>query len=108
MWYLVISKPAAPQEQIQQYAPDHAAWLKEHHAAGDLVFTGPIAEGGGGIWVLRASSREAAQELLDQHPWHSRGLRTYEMYGWAVNQFMGEGPFGEEALQALQRERSGS
>lgn len=106
MWYVVVSKVVAPREQLQPYASQHAAWLKEHHQSGDLILTGPVTDGSAGIWVLRANSKDDAQKLLDAHPWHANGLRKYEMYEWAVHQFMGMGPFSPEALQALQKEYS--
>ena len=106
MWYLVISKPVAPQEQIQQHVGEHSAWLKQHHDAGNIVASGPSPDGPSGIWVLRANSREDAKKLADAHPYHAKGLRSYEMYEWNVHQFMGQGAFTPEAVTALQRQRS--
>lgn len=108
MWYLVVSKSVAPQEVIQQHVPEHAAWLRQHHMAGNVVLSGPIADGSTGIWVIRANSRDEARRVVDAHPYHVRGLRRYEMYDWVVHQFMGEGPFSTEAITALTRERSGA
>lgn len=108
MWYLVISRALAPREQIQALTPEHNAWLKEHHDAGDLVFTGPTVDGSVGIWVIRATSHDEAKKIADSSVYHQRRLREYEMFDWKVNQFMGQGPFSTDALRALEKERSGN
>ena len=49
---------------------------------------------GVGIWVLRASSKEEAAELLKTHPWVEAGLRDVsEIYQWNVQQALGIGRF---------------
>ena len=106
MWYLVVSKSDQPREQVQPYANEHTAWIKDGHNSGTVIFSGPAGEGNVGIWVLRANSMDAAKQLADSHPYHKRGLRSYEIYQWTIHQFMGEGAFGRDAISALINERA--
>ena len=105
MWYLVFSKPAAPREEIRALAPDHAAWLRRQHAEGNVLISGPVTDGSGGIWVLRAGSREEAKALADSNPYHAKGVRQYEMFEWNVHQVMGVGPFSAESVRLVDQER---
>ena len=71
-WYVVMSKSIGPREAIRGKEPLNLAWMKEQHEAGNVLFSGPT-DGGFGIWVLRASSKEEAAELLKTHPWVEAG-----------------------------------
>jgi uncharacterized protein YciI len=93
MWYVVLSKPIGSHERTLDSVRENLAWLKEHHEAGDALFTGPTTEGVG-IWVLKANDRDEAQALVNSHPWVKAGLRDVsEMYEWTVQQAMGVGRF---------------
>jgi uncharacterized protein YciI len=97
MWYVVLSKSIGPREAIRGCEPENLDWMKRHHEAGNVLFSGPTTEGVG-IWVLRAASREDARALLDTHPWVADGLRDVsEIYEWNVQQALGIGRF--EAIQ---------
>jgi len=92
-WYVVMSKSIGPREAIRGKEPLNLAWMKEQHEAGNVLFSGPT-DGGFGIWVLRASSKEEAAELLKTHPWVESGLRDVsEIYQWNVQQALGIGRF---------------
>lgn len=93
MWYVVLSKSIGPREAIRGLEDENLSWMKQHHDAGDVLFSGPTTEGVG-IWVIRAAGREAAKALVNGHPWVSRGLRDVsEMYEWNVQQALGIGRF---------------
>jgi uncharacterized protein YciI len=93
MWYVVLSKSIGPREAISGREPENLDWMKRHHEAGNVLFSGPTTEGVG-IWVLRAASREDARALLDTHPWVADGLRDVsEIYEWNVQQALGIGRF---------------
>jgi uncharacterized protein YciI len=93
MWYVVMSKSIGSREAIRGLEHENLNWMKEHHEAGDVLFSGPTSEGVG-IWVLRAPNREAVQALVAEHPWVKRGLRDVsEIYEWNVQQALGIGRF---------------
>jgi uncharacterized protein YciI len=92
-WFVVMSKSIGPREAIRGKEPENLAWMKEQHEAGNVLFSGPT-DGGFGIWVLRASSKDEAAELLKTHPWVQAGLRDVsEVYQWNVQQALGIGRF---------------
>ncbi len=93
MWYVVMSKSIGPREAIRGREMENLDWMKQHHNAGDVLFSGPTTEGVG-IWVVRADSRDEAEKLVQGHPWVAAGLRDVsEMYEWNVQQALGIGRF---------------
>lgn len=102
MWYVAIGKNVVPRAELSGTEGENLAWMKKHHEAGNVLFSGPTTEGPG-IWVVRAENRDAAKTLLDSHPWVAAGKRTYEMYEWRVQQALGvgrfEGPPSDPVLQ---------
>jgi uncharacterized protein YciI len=91
MWYLVLSRPTGPAEERRPFLGDHLAWQKEQHAKANVLFSGPTSDRQIGIYVVRASSLDEAQQITDTDPYHERGLRAYEMHEWNVNEIMGAG-----------------
>ena len=91
MWYLVISKPVVPREQVVENLPDHRVWQQEHHEEGIVLFSGPTADRTAGIYVLRAKSLEDARSIVDTDPLHARNVRQYEMYEWSCGEILGAG-----------------
>lgn len=93
MWYVVMSKSIGPREAIRGREHENLDWMKQQHAAGNVLFSGPTTEGVG-IWVVRAESRDEAAALVQTHPWVTGGLRDVsEMYEWNVQQALGVGRF---------------
>lgn len=39
-----------------------------------------------GMWIIRATSFEEAQAIVDRDIFHSSGLRTYKLYRWQMNE----------------------
>ncbi|HLF72423.1 MAG TPA: YciI family protein [Dehalococcoidia bacterium] len=92
-WYVVLSKPLVPREKTMEYAAKNLAWMKEHHEAGRVMFSGRTTEGPG-IWILKAGSKEEASELAKTNPWVQMGFRDVsEIYEWTVEQALGVGRF---------------
>ncbi len=103
MWYVVLGKNTVPRAELNGTEGENLAWMKQHHEAGNVLFSGPTTEGPG-IWVVRASSKDEAAKLVDSHPWVKSKKRSYEMYEWRVQQALGvgrfEGPPTDPVLQA--------
>ena len=100
MWYLVMSKPVADREQIMAKIDEHLTWMRSQHTASNVLFSGPTADRSLGIYVIAASSREEAKAIAETDPFHSLGLRSYEMLDWDVHQVMGAGPFSSKEMAA--------
>ena len=101
MWYLVMSRPAVPREQVRPHAPDHLAWMRRQHGAGNVLFSGPASDRSMGIYVIRAPSLDEANQVAGSDPFHDTGVRSYEIVEWDVHQVMGAGAFTQEGIAAL-------
>jgi uncharacterized protein YciI len=88
--YLVITKPVRSPE-IDKRLSDHLAHQVELERRGIMFAAGPLYPRGAtvpeaGMFVLRASSFEAAEEICKTDPLHRLGLRTYEIQKWRMNE----------------------
>jgi len=90
--YIVNSTPAGPEADLPGTLPDHLAYQAELEAAGKLAFAGPVSDSSGeemmgeGMIVYRAGSMEEARVLADDDPMHRRGVRTYTLRRWLINE----------------------
>ena len=64
--------------------PVHRAWLTERLAAGDLLASGPFADGDpGALLVFRAASRDELDALVAQDPYAAADvLAAVEVRAW--------------------------
>ncbi len=64
--------------------PLHRAWLAERLAAGDLLASGPFADGtGGALLVFRAGTDDELADHLAHDPYAARGvLASVETHAW--------------------------
>lgn len=92
-YWLVRSTPheTTTTEDIERMAAEHVAWLLKLEADGLVFMSGPRTSGpgvapGAGITVLRAGSAEQAAEIAAADPFVASGLRTFEVFGWRVNE----------------------
>jgi uncharacterized protein len=60
--------------QRAERRPEHLDHLAKLEAEGSLVLAGPLADLSGGIIVLAAADREAAQALVDKDPYTRHGV----------------------------------
>ncbi|QDG75976.1 YciI family protein [Labrenzia sp. PHM005] len=90
--YVVNTKPVGPDADIPGTLPDHLAYQAKMEAAGSLAFAGPVSDESGeemfgeGMIVYRAESLDAARELADGDPMHARGVRSYTIRRWLINE----------------------
>ncbi len=91
-WFLVLSTTTDRAARLKA-SPEHQAWQRERHEAGEVVMSGPAADRTMGIYLLRCESREEAEAIAGSDPHHMRGNSTYELIEWEVHQVMGEGSF---------------
>ena len=92
-YWLVLSAPlpATTGAQIELHVRDHVAWLLKLEAEGALFLSGPLVSGpgtgpGSGITVLRAGSAQDAGAIAATDPFVMAGLRTFQVFGWRVNE----------------------
>ena len=86
MWYIILSRSLPEKEESrQENYEEHRQWLDDQHRAGRLLFSGPTADRGYGIYVMLASSKSEAERIAAQDPHHVRGIRSMEVFEWNVH-----------------------
>ncbi|MER7686606.1 YciI family protein [Streptomyces sp. NPDC097610] len=94
--FLCFTEPnGVSADVLRQHLEEHKKWLTTLERDGRLFAAGPLLDddyrgSGSGMLILRAASRQEAQDIVDQDPFHARGLRTYQLQPWQLN----EGSFG--------------
>ena len=91
---IVVLKYRFPLERILQTSERHRAYLRELHARGKLVASGPFEPRSGGGLILRVADEAELQALLAQDPYQQEGLVETQSLLWAPN-------IGEAGLDAL-------
>ncbi|MEO9527274.1 YciI family protein [Roseibium sp.] len=90
--FVVTSVTASPDADIPGTLPDHLAYQADLEAAGKLAFAGPLSDAtgeeiqGDGLIVYRAASLAEARALAEEDPMHKRGVRTFTLRRWLVNE----------------------
>lgn len=76
---------SASPEEVAAVRPEHREYLRGLHERGDLVMSGPWADGTGACLVYRADSAEAARALLEADPFGRDGLlELVSLREWTV------------------------
>lgn len=65
----------------RQLMQQHAAYMKQQFAAGNVVIYGPVkaADGPFGMGVLEAENEGEARRMIDNDPTILAGMNTYEI-----------------------------
>jgi uncharacterized protein YciI len=100
VWYLIHRKPIRPREERTVTLDEHLAWMKQQHEAGRILFSGPTRDRKLGIYVIRAASREEAEQIAANDPYTKAGCSAFELFEWEVHQMLGAGAFTSEELKA--------
>jgi uncharacterized protein YciI len=94
LYAFVALKYEAPLERIQQTVERHRAYLRELHAQGKLVCSGPFLPREGGGLLLRVEDPSEIAPLLAKDPYHLENLVTDTIRVWDPN-------IGREGLDSL-------
>jgi uncharacterized protein len=88
-----LAGPPAPGDLpdlvMMQRFVEHLDWLEAQEQANVLVLSGTIDQEfgiGPGMAIIRAESREAAEQLAATEPFHRHGLRHNTIRSWTVNE----------------------
>ncbi|MES0882543.1 YciI family protein [Roseibium sp. SCP14] len=90
--YVVNSVPAGPDVDLPGTLPDHLAYQARLEQEGKLVFAGPVSDfsgedmNGEGMIVYRAASLEDARALAAEDPMHKKGVRSFTIRRWMINE----------------------
>ncbi|GHH83892.1 hypothetical protein GCM10018793_47090 [Streptomyces sulfonofaciens] len=93
VFFLCRTQPArgVTQEQLYPHLPEHKKWVAEQEDQGRIFVAGPLLDEdyrafGTGVLVIRARSLAEARDIFDSEPYHARGLRTYRLWPWQINE----------------------
>jgi uncharacterized protein YciI len=67
--------------------------MKRQHEAGTILFSGPSSDRKYGIYVIKAESKQDAEEIAATDPYTAAGLCDFDVIEWEVHQILGAGPF---------------
>lgn len=88
--FVCLSEPAGPAEAEVPVLPEHLRYLIGLEQQGVLFAAGPFIEGGRpgqrAMYVVRADSAEAARAIVSEEPFHRRGMRTFTLHEWSLNE----------------------
>lgn len=89
--YAVITTPKFEREKILEALPDHLAYQVSLEERSIMFAAGPLFEKDGappraGLIIIRAKSFAEAEEIAKADPMHQRGLRSYTIDRWQINE----------------------
>lgn len=90
--YVVNTVPSGPDADLPGTLPDHLAYQARMEQEGKLVFAGPVSDASGenlegeGMIIYRASSLDEARSYAAEDPMHKKGVRTFTIRRWLVNE----------------------
>ena len=88
--YVIITTAVAPREEIEKLLPEHLEHQIRLENEGVMFGAGPLFteqdKGGRGMIIVRAGSFAEAHAIADRDPFHKRGLRTYTVERWHLNE----------------------
>lgn len=89
--WVIMSKPAAPLDQIRQHLQKHLEHQIRLEKQGILFGAGPATAPGAaaaafGLIIIRAEDEAAARKIADSDPMHASGVRVYDIYSWSLNE----------------------
>jgi uncharacterized protein YciI len=97
---LVLLTYAVPLDEVLRHVAEHRAYLQTLHEGGTLLASGPFVPRTGGALLLRTTSREAVDRIIEDDPFHKREIARYEVREWAPT-------LGADALEAMSTRAKG-
>lgn len=104
LYFVCFSSPVRPAKELEDNLEEHKAYLGRLESEGKLFAAGPLLNeqskyDGTGMLVYRVARREEAEAIAKNDPFHLKGLRTYTIKPWQVN----EGSFGVRLVYSTKR-----
>ena len=88
----VVNSTAERPQEIPEVLPDHLAYQAKLESEGKLAFAGPMSDpsgqeqAGDGMIIYRAASMEDARALAEADPMHAKGVRSFTLRKWLINE----------------------
>jgi uncharacterized protein YciI len=106
MYFMCIRRWRVAREQRATPPGAHLRWMQQQHDQGRILLSGPSPDWGGGVYLIRASSREEASQIAASDPYTAYGDAEFELFHWEIHQALGIGPFTPESLTMVQEENA--
>ena len=75
--FLILLDYMKPLDAVDAHLDAHRAFLARHYADGSFLLSGRKEPRTGGVILARAPSREAAEALVREDPFHATGVARY-------------------------------
>ena len=85
--FIAILTYKKPWEEVDCYLQAHRDYLAEHYAAGDLIMSGPRTPRVGGVIMINADNRSAADAIIAQDPFKVNGIAEYQIVEFTPTMF---------------------
>ena len=105
--YVIISTEVVPRDKIVEVLPEHLEHQMRLEKEGIIFAAGPMfkedGKGGRGLIVVRADSFEAAKAIAQSDPFHQRGMRTFTVERWQINEgrYMLQVDYSDQSVKIL-------
>jgi uncharacterized protein len=88
--YIAVTEPLGG-PGLAEHLEAHIHGQIEMERKNILFGAGPLQDEGKdkptrGMFIIRAKSFEEARQILDGDVFHKKGLRTYKLYRWSLNE----------------------
>lgn len=94
LYAFVAVKYRYPLDRMKQTLDRHRSYLRELHAQGKLIASGPFVPWEGGGILLRVENESEIQPILDKDPFQIERLVDATIHRWTPN-------IGVEGLESL-------
>ena len=84
MIYVIKLTIVVDRALYEPHLPAHFTYLQELKARGALLLSGPFADRTGGMVLVRAASRAAAEAIAQADPLVANQVDTYELREWLI------------------------
>ncbi len=89
--YAVLTIPVVEREKIMEALPNHLDYQVSLEERGIMFAAGPLfdqddAPPRASLIIIRANSFAEAEEIAKADPMHARGLRSYTLDKWQINE----------------------
>jgi uncharacterized protein YciI len=83
--YVNYAKYASDLSHVERVRPAHQSYARTIKAKGELIMSGPFADGSGALFIYRAQSKDEAMALVLEDPYHAEGVfETYALSEWRL------------------------
>ena len=103
MWYLALRRSLQPRDEWTVTLDEHLEWMRRQHESGTILMSGPTPDRQLGIYLIRANSRAAAEEIAASDPYTAAGHCSFDLIEWEIHQMLGIGAFTAAAQQSSSR-----